>query len=53
MAGGIMKYATTTVLANPIVISKLRDEKKLNKGDHLALLGIGSGLNCTMAHVVW
>lgn len=37
----------------PIVVSKLRDAGRLKKGDHVALLGIGSGLNCTMAHVVW
>ena len=37
----------------PIVMSKLRDEKRLKKGEHLALLGIGSGLNCTMAHIIW
>lgn len=37
----------------PIVLSKLREAGRLDKGDHIALLGIGSGLNCTMAHVVW
>lgn len=37
----------------PIVVSKLRQAGRLKKGDHVALLGIGSGLNCTMAHVVW
>ena len=37
----------------PIVLSKLRDMGRLKKGDRVALLGIGSGLNCSMAEVVW
>ena len=37
----------------PIVLSKLKELGKLKKGDRIALLGIGSGLNCTMAEVVW
>jgi 3-oxoacyl-[acyl-carrier-protein] synthase-3 len=26
---------------------------KLQQGDRVALLGIGSGLNCSMAEIVW
>jgi len=26
---------------------------RLKKGNRIALLGIGSGLNCSMAEVVW
>jgi 3-oxoacyl-[acyl-carrier-protein] synthase-3 len=37
----------------PIVLSKLRDLGRLKKGHRIALLGIGSGLNCAMAEVVW
>ncbi|MEO6263616.1 MAG: 3-oxoacyl-ACP synthase III [Luteimonas sp.] len=37
----------------PIVLSKLRELGRLKKGDRVALLGIGSGLNCAMAEVVW
>ncbi|MET0290311.1 MAG: 3-oxoacyl-ACP synthase III [Pseudoxanthomonas sp.] len=37
----------------PIVLSKLKDLGRLKKGDRIALLGIGSGLNCSMAEVVW
>ncbi|TKS53160.1 3-oxoacyl-ACP synthase III [Luteimonas yindakuii] len=37
----------------PIVLSKLREDGRLKKGDRVALLGIGSGLNCSMAEVVW
>jgi 3-oxoacyl-[acyl-carrier-protein] synthase-3 len=37
----------------PTVLSKLRDAGRLAKGQRLALMGIGSGLNCTMAEIVW
>lgn len=37
----------------PIVLSKLREQGRLKKGNRIALLGIGSGLNCSMAEVVW
>jgi 3-oxoacyl-[acyl-carrier-protein] synthase-3 len=37
----------------PIVLSKLRELGRLKKGNRIALLGIGSGLNCSMAEVVW
>jgi 3-oxoacyl-[acyl-carrier-protein] synthase-3 len=31
----------------------LRELGRLKKGDRIALMGIGSGLNCSMAEVVW
>jgi 3-oxoacyl-[acyl-carrier-protein] synthase-3 len=37
----------------PIVLSKLNDEGRLKSGDRVALMGIGSGLNCTMAELRW
>jgi 3-oxoacyl-[acyl-carrier-protein] synthase-3 len=37
----------------PIVLAKVVEAGKLKKGDRVALLGIGSGLNCSMAEVVW
>jgi 3-oxoacyl-[acyl-carrier-protein] synthase-3 len=37
----------------PIVLSKLAEEGRLADGDRVALMGIGSGLNCTMAEVIW
>ena len=37
----------------PIVLRKLKELGRLKKGDRIALLGIGSGLNCSMAEVVW
>ncbi len=37
----------------PIVLATLADEGRLARGDRIALMGIGSGLNCAMAEVVW
>jgi 3-oxoacyl-[acyl-carrier-protein] synthase-3 len=37
----------------PIALSKLQDSGRLAKGKRVALLGIGSGLNCSMAEVHW
>lgn len=37
----------------PTALSKLSETGRLVKGKRVALLGIGSGLNCSMAEVVW
>ena len=37
----------------PTVLSKIIDAGRVNRGDKIALMGIGSGLNCSMAEVVW
>ncbi len=37
----------------PIVLSKLVEEGRLESGDRIALMGIGSGINCTMSEIVW
>jgi 3-oxoacyl-[acyl-carrier-protein] synthase III len=37
----------------PIVLSKILEDGRLVEGHRVALMGIGSGLNCTMAEVVW
>lgn len=37
----------------PTALSMLQDTGRLVKGKRVALLGIGSGLNCSMAEVVW
>jgi 3-oxoacyl-[acyl-carrier-protein] synthase-3 len=37
----------------PIVLAKAVQLGKVKAGDRIALLGIGSGLNCSMAEVVW
>lgn len=37
----------------PIVLAKVAEAGKLKKGNRVALLGIGSGLNCAMAEIIW
>jgi len=37
----------------PIVLSKLNEEGRIKSGDRIAVMGIGSGLNCTMAELRW
>ena len=37
----------------PIVLSKARDLGRLQRDDRIVLAGIGSGLNCTVAEVIW
>lgn len=37
----------------PTVLANIVDQGRVSRGDKLALMGIGSGLNCAMAEVVW
>ncbi len=37
----------------PIVLSKAAESGRLHKGSRVALMGIGSGLNCSMAEIIW
>jgi acyl-CoA:acyl-CoA alkyltransferase len=37
----------------PMALSKLEEAGRLRDGHRVALLGIGSGLNCSMAEVIW
>jgi len=37
----------------PTVMSRMIQEDRVKRGDRVALMGIGSGLNCSMAEVVW
>lgn len=39
--------------AVPITLALAEQENTIKKGDHVALLGIGSGLNCSMMSVSW
>jgi 3-oxoacyl-[acyl-carrier-protein] synthase-3 len=39
--------------AVPIALAKAVAMGKIKRGDRVALLGIGSGLNCSMAEIVW
>jgi len=37
----------------PIALAKAAENGRIQKGDRVGLLGIGSGLNCSMMEVVW
>ena len=37
----------------PIVLSKAQEMGRIQSGSRIALMGIGSGLNCSMAEIVW
>jgi len=37
----------------PIVLSKAAEAGRIQAGQRVALMGIGSGLNCMMAEVIW
>ena len=37
----------------PMVLAHAIELGKIRRGDRVALLGIGSGLNCSMAEIVW
>jgi 3-oxoacyl-[acyl-carrier-protein] synthase III len=39
--------------AIPIALSKSLEAGRISKGDRVALMGIGSGLNCAMMEVLW
>jgi len=39
--------------ALPITLAQADEEGRLHPGSHVALMGIGSGLNCTMMSVTW
>jgi 3-oxoacyl-[acyl-carrier-protein] synthase III len=39
--------------AVPIALAKAVAMGRIKRGDRVALLGIGSGLNCSMAEIVW
>lgn len=37
----------------PMALARALENGKIRRGDRVALLGIGSGLNCSMAEIVW
>lgn len=37
----------------PITLARAIEKNKIEKEDHVAFIGIGSGLNCTMMSVTW
>lgn len=47
------EYGNVGPAGVPLVLSKAAELGRLRAGDRVALMGIGSGLNCAMAEVVW
>jgi 3-oxoacyl-[acyl-carrier-protein] synthase-3 len=47
------EYGNVGPAAVPLTLSKLQESGRLAAGDRVGLLGIGSGLNCSMAEIVW
>ena len=39
--------------AVPLTLSKAAEAGRLSRGNRIGLMGIGSGLNCAMAEIVW
>ena len=47
------EYGNVGPAAVPLTLSKALEAGRVNPGDRVALMGIGSGLNCTMMEVIW
>ena len=47
------EYGNIGPAAVPITLSKAAEEGKFSSGDRVALMAIGSGLNCQMTEIVW
>src|SRR5262249_55990312 len=37
----------------PMTLAHAAEQGRIERGDRVALMGIGSGLNCAMAEVIW
>ncbi|MGM0598420.1 MAG: 3-oxoacyl-ACP synthase III [Candidatus Rifleibacteriota bacterium] len=48
-----MNYGNIGPASVPITLKMAEENKRLKQGDHVALLGIGSGLNCSMMSLTW
>ena len=46
-------YGNIGPAAVPTVLVKAVEQGRVKRGDRVALMGIGSGLNCAMAELVW
>ncbi len=47
------EYGNVGPAGIPMVLAKAAELGRLQRGDRVALMGIGSGLNCSMAELVW
>lgn len=48
-----MNFGNIGPASVPITLKMAEESKRLKQGDHVALLGIGSGLNCSMMSLSW
>jgi acyl-CoA:acyl-CoA alkyltransferase len=51
--GIYQKYGNVGPASIPIVLSKCREEGRYRTGERIGLMGIGSGLNCSMMELIW
>ena len=47
------EYGNIGPASVPMVLARAEADGRLEKGARIGLLGIGSGLNCTMAEIQW
>ena len=47
------EYGNLGPASVPFVLSQSAELGRIQEGSRVALMGIGSGLNCTMAEVLW
>jgi 3-oxoacyl-[acyl-carrier-protein] synthase-3 len=47
------EYGNIGPAAIPFTLAKSRDAGRVFEGDRIALMGIGSGLNCAMMEIIW
>jgi len=47
------RYGNMGAVALPFTLAQAVSSSKIAEGDRVALMGIGSGLNCAMAEVIW
>jgi 3-oxoacyl-[acyl-carrier-protein] synthase-3 len=48
-----MDYGNIGPASVPITLKMAEENQRITQGDHVALLGIGSGLNCSMMSLTW
>ncbi len=46
-------YGNTGPASIPLALAKMQAEDRLSAGDRMGLMGIGSGINCSMMELVW
>jgi len=49
----LAEFGNTGSVSCPMTLAKAAEEGRISKGDKVSLLGIGSGINCTMLGVEW